>query len=116
VIPHHSKYDVKTFTNPGGFFKGPSVSFIHSVTSYNSGSGNNDKVDPGGRQNSHFQILWCLKENWPSIMKPLGGRQNSNFQILWCLKENWSSIKRPPLIMQRKFSLIFKRTTTTTKK
>ena len=91
MIPHHSKYDVKTFTNPGGFFKGPSVSFIHSVTSYNSGSGNNDKVDPGGRQNSHFQILWCLKENW-------------------------SSIKRPPLIMQRKFSLIFKRTTTTTKK
>jgi len=45
-----------------------------------------------------------------------GVRQNSNFQILGCLKENWPSIMRPPLIMQIKFSFIFKRTTTTTKK
>ncbi len=35
------KYDVKTFTNPGGFSKGPSVSSTHSVTSNHSGSGNN---------------------------------------------------------------------------
>jgi hypothetical protein len=36
-----------------------------------------------------------------------GVRQNSNFQILGCLKENWPSIMRPPLIMQTKFSFIF---------
>jgi hypothetical protein len=45
-----------------------------------------------------------------------GVRQNRNFQILGCLKENWPSIMRTPLIMQTKFSFIFKRTTTTTKK
>ncbi len=38
MIPHHSKYDVKTFTNPGEFSKGPSST--HSVTSNHSGSGN----------------------------------------------------------------------------
>ncbi len=44
MISHPSEYDVKhviTFTNPGGFSKGPSVSSNHSVTSNHSGSGNN---------------------------------------------------------------------------
>jgi len=35
------KYDVKTFTNQGGFSKGPSVSSTHSVTSNHSAAGNN---------------------------------------------------------------------------
>jgi len=33
VIPDPSKYDAKTFTNPGGFSKGPSMSSTHRVTS-----------------------------------------------------------------------------------
>jgi hypothetical protein len=40
VITQPSKYDVKTFTNPGGFFSASMIS-THSVTSNHSGSGNN---------------------------------------------------------------------------
>ena len=41
MTPHPSKYDVKTFTNPGGFFKGPSVNSTHRVISNHICSGNN---------------------------------------------------------------------------
>ena len=40
MITQPSKYDVKTFANPGGFFSA-SMSSTHSVKSNHSGSGNN---------------------------------------------------------------------------
>ncbi len=58
MIPHHSKYDVKTFTNPGECSKGPSST--HSVTSNHSGSGNKS----GPKFLFEMKIQWKKFFSW----------------------------------------------------